>query len=251
MLNSIIFVTLFPEQVKAYFEKGIIQRACESKKITLDYINLRDFGIGNYNSVDDIPFGGRQGMLLRADVLETAIKSIPNYSEYDILSMCPKGAQFTQDMSKNLAQKKGLIILLGYYEGFDERIYDLFEINRISIGDFILNSGELAGLVVSETIIRQLPGVLGNPDCVENDSISSGFLEHPQYTQPVELHNLKVPDILRSGHHKNVADFKQNKAIECTLFKRPNLIIKNILTRNDKAEITNLIRDRYGEVQNE
>jgi tRNA (guanine37-N1)-methyltransferase len=251
MLERIIFITLFPAELQFYFEKGILKKAVDSEKISIDYVNLRDFGVGNYNSVDDVPFGGRQGMLLKADVLENAIKSIPNYTDFDIISMCPKGSLYTQDQSRQYIQKKGLIILLGYYEGFDDRIYDLFPIQKVSIGDFVLNSGELAGLVVAESIIRQLPGVLGNPDCVNNDSIASGFLEHPQYTHPQELHNLKVPDILRSGHHKNVRDWKKNKAIEATLFKRPNLIIKNNLSKQDKAAISQLMRDRYTEVQHE
>lgn len=248
---DIIFITLFPLELKQFFEKGIIKRAVNSKKIQLNFINLRNFGIGNYKAVDDVPFGGKGGMLLRADVISDALNSIQGLDSYDIVYPCPKGSVFNQEKSRVFLSKGKIIFLIGYYEGVDDRIFDLFPIQKISIGDFVLNSGETASLAIAETIIRQYPGVLGNPECINNDSISCGVLEHPQYTQPQELQNFKVPDILRSGHHKKIVDWKRHQALKSTLYKRPDLLIKEELNTHDKAELTQFIREKYGEIDHE
>ena len=184
-------------------------------------------------------------MLLKADVLSEAIKSIPNYESAQIIYTSPKGTRLDHSVAKDVSDaKKDLIVIIGYYEGVDERLFDLFEIMPISVGDYVLTSGELPALTIIESVVRYLPGVLGNKECIEEESVMSGVLEAPQYTQPRDLDGVEVPEILLSGHHKNIETWEREKALELTLFKRPDLFAKLDASEIDKQLTTKIINRR-------
>ncbi len=220
----ITVLTLFPEAMKAYFLKGIFAKALDKGLFQIDFIQLREFAKDRRASVDDTPFGGGNGMLLRSDVLSQALSSIEGLENSRIIMPCPVGESFGPSMVWDLLSVKRLILICGYYEGVDERIFDLFTIEKIRIGDVILSSGELPALIIAEAVLRWVPGVVGNQESVRQDSIVSGLLEYPQYTFPREFSGQMVPDVLLSGHHKRVEAWKKKKSLETTFYKRPDLL---------------------------
>ena len=234
---NIHIITLFPSQLQTMVEKGIVLRALEKKKFTIQYHDLRVFAEPPHNKVDDYPFGKKRGMLLKVDVLDRAIQSIPNYASAKIVYPCPKGQHFTQGKADQLAESKDIILICGYYEGLDERIFDLYEIERISMGDFILTSGELPSLIIVDTLVRNIDGVLGNPDSVRDDSILTGVLEHPQYTHPRSYKDLEVPEVITSGNHKLREAWERQEQLKATLQHRPDLLANANLTEVDKTTI--------------
>ena len=259
-------ISLFPDAIESYFAKGIFKRAQESSFFRLNAINLRDYAEDKHHKVDDMPFGGGHGMVMKVDVLSRALRDIDDFESYHVIYPCPQGTLFTQEMSTEWAQtvsdglatetgshsslKKGLIFIVGYYEGIDERFFHLFDVKRVSIGHFVLSSGELPAMMMIEALVRQLPGVLGHQDSFENDSLISGFLEEPHYTHPREFEGLVVPEVLLSGHHKNIAEWKQSQRLEKTLFKNPSLLAKQTLTDSDKQRLSAHI-DRENEKERE
>jgi tRNA (guanine37-N1)-methyltransferase len=241
---DIIILTLFPQHMGDFFLKGIFKRAHENKLFTFRAIDLRDFTQDKYRSVDDYPVGHRQGMVLKADIIERAILSIEHWADYQLLYTCPKGPVITQESINGFlkASFRGLIVLCGYYEGVDERIFSVFPFQRFSIGEFVLSSGDLPALVLTEALIRQIPGVLGNTSSLKDDSIISGLLEYPQYTSPQTWHEISVPEILYSGHHKNIETWQKKQAFALTLKEKPHLLIDYPLDANDKKQLTDLLR---------
>jgi tRNA (guanine37-N1)-methyltransferase len=239
---SFYYLSLFPNEVRQYFLKGIFKRAFDKNLFNINFIDLRDFGIGDHKKVDHYPFSEKKGMVLRVDSLYNAITSIADYQNMRIIYTCPKGQLFDQVYSKEIIQEnKSLILIPGYYEGIDERIFEVLPIERVSIGNYILNSGDTAALAIAETIIRQIPGVLGNEGCIEDDSLYNNELESPQYTQPLEFKGHKVPDILRSGHHALVADWKKEQALNQTLFMRPDILAKKEISNAEKEVLTKIL----------
>ncbi len=220
-------ITLFPDELRAGFLKGILKKALESQKYAIEFIQMRDYATGKHYKVDDEPFGHTHGMLLKVDVVHATITSIPHYEDYVLIHPCPKGEIFNNAVAKSLSetQKKGFIFIIGYYEGIDERLFELLPIRRISMGDFVLLSGDLPALTMIEAILRWVPGVLGNPDSIQNESIISGTLEAPHYTHPREFMGLEVPEVLRSGNHKAISDWEAQKSQELTQRLRPDLLI--------------------------
>ena len=193
-------------------------------KWSLDTVNIRDYALDKYGSVDDTPCGGGAGMIMRADVLGRAIRA-----EYDggrIIYMSPRGKPLTQSKVRELSKEDNLTIVCGRFEGIDERVLEAFSIEEISIGDYILTGGEQAALILLDSVIRVLPGVLGNQASLENESFENLLLEHPQYTRPIDWEGHKVPDILLSGHHQNIADWQLEQSIEITKARRPDLYQK-------------------------
>lgn len=187
-------------------------------------------------------------MILRSDVVVEAVKSIDHFEQYRIIYTCPKGPRYNQARSRDyLSEKKGLIIIPGYYEGIDERIFELLPVEQVSVGDFILSSGEIPALAIIDSMARQLPGVLGNPECVRNESIVSGVLEHAQYTQPKELESLGVPEVLVSGHHQNIRRWKRDNALARTLFSRPDMLSREHLDEADRETLTQLFKGEMSE----
>jgi tRNA (guanine37-N1)-methyltransferase len=220
---KIFILTLFPEELQSVFNKGIFKRAQDNNLFELSFINIRDFSETKYRNVDDYPFASRKGMLMKADVLYRAITSIPSYETYQIIYTCPKGQVYNQRRAESLLDQKGLILISGYFEGVDERIFDMLNIARISIGDFVLSSGELPALMIAESVIRLIPNVI-QKDGFHDDSHITGLLEYPQYTQPRDINGNKVPEVLLSGHHKNIERWQRKESLKQTLYYRIDML---------------------------
>ncbi|MEK7299052.1 MAG: tRNA (guanosine(37)-N1)-methyltransferase TrmD [Candidatus Margulisiibacteriota bacterium] len=236
-------ISLFPAQLSQFFNKGIFGRAVEKGLIEVHFIQLRDFAPGPHHKVDDQPFGGTRGMVLKPDVLYDAITAIPGYDTARILSMCPKGRSYTQAMATVLAQSTDVILICGYYEGIDERIYQALPIEKISIGEFILSSGELPALAIVESVARLIPGVIQKTESLQDDTYLSGLLEFPQYTQPREWRGFNVPSVLVSGHHARILQWRREAALKETLFTKPELLINFEPSEGDQIVLESLLKE--------
>lgn len=244
---NIYIVTLFPDELRSAFSRSIFNRAEFNNVFSLTFINIRDFSIGRYKKVDDYPFGYKQGMLLRADVLYRAITSIDNYDSYRMLYMCPKGDSYCQPMATKLSREPGLILISGYYEGVDERIFDRLPIERISVGPYVLSSGDLPALIVTESILRLLDGVIGKKKSVDMDSYLTGLLEHPHYTHPRQFDGLGVPDVLLSGHHKHIHDWQVYNSLKETLYNQPMLLQNYDASDNDQHYLMTILKEKIND----
>lgn len=219
-------LTLFPEMFPATLGLSLSGRALEKGIWSFSVINIRDFGQGVHRTVDDTPFGGGAGMVMRADVLEAALLSLPNSGKK--IYMSPRGKPLTQEKVKELLQTPVLTILCGRYEGVDQRVLDAHEFEEISIGDYVLSGGEPAAMILMDACIRLLPEVMGNAATPDEESFSSGLLEYPHYTKPAEWVDASgvvrvVPEILKSGHHKNIDDWRRQQSENLTRERRADL----------------------------
>ena len=215
-------ITIFPTFFSS-FDLSIIKRACEKGLVEITIINLREFSKDKHHKIDEKPFGGGAGMLMMAPPIFEAVESLQTKNSKVILTT-PRGEIFNQNSAKSLAQKsEHLIFICGHYEGIDERVMELVDM-EFSIGDYILTNGNLATMVISDAVIRLLPGALGSEESLINESFSGGLLEYPQYTKPVNFRNMRVPDILLSGNHKKIDQWRQQKSSAETQKKRPDLI---------------------------
>lgn len=223
-------LTLFPEIIKEYFKHGVLKRGIEDKLISVETFNIRDYGIGKYKQVDDEPYGGGSGMLMRVDVLANALKSIAAIDKNDkikekVILMSPQGKTLNNEISKFYAQsKEDIIIICGRYEGIDQRFIDLFVDEEVSIGDFVISGGELGALVFIDAVSRFVSGVVGNSDSVLSDSFQNDLLKYPQYTRPKNYEGYSVPEVLLSGNHKLIENWRKNKSYEITKEKREDLL---------------------------
>jgi tRNA (guanine37-N1)-methyltransferase len=217
-------ITLFPEMFESPFRGGMIGRAIEQGLIQLHLHPLRPFGLGNYKQVDDAPYGGGSGMVMRPEPLAAAIDQvIAQYPRLWKILMTPQGEVFDHALARDLANKpEGLLLIAGRYEGIDERVRSLVD-QEISIGDYVLSGGELPAMVVIEAVGRQLPGVLGNPESLAEESFTSGGLEYPQYTRPEDFRGMRVPEVLLSGDHGKVREWRAAEAKKRTARRRPDL----------------------------
>jgi tRNA (guanine37-N1)-methyltransferase len=217
-------ITLFPEMFESPFRGGMIGRAIEQGLIQLRTHPLRPFGLGNYKQVDDAPYGGGSGMVMRPEPLGDAIDQvIAQHPRLWKILMTPQGEVFDHALARDLASKPdGLLLIAGRYEGIDERVRSLVD-QEISIGDYVLSGGELPAMVVIEAVGRLLPGVLGNPESLAEESFTSGGLEYPQYTRPEEFRGMRVPEILLSGDHGKVREWRTAEAKKRTARRRPDL----------------------------
>ena len=224
-----IVLTIFKEMFDAFVNTSIIGRAIEKNIVSIDVIDIRDFTEDKHNRVDFPPYGGGSGMVMSAEPLSKAIDySIEklNSNNYDILYMSPRGKVLNYAMSKELSESnKDYIIICGHYEGIDERIIEEYNVKEISIGDYVLTGGELACQVLMDSVIRLLPGAI-TEGSLDEESHTNGLLEYPQYTKPYDFRGRKVPDVLISGHHKNIADYRKEESIRITKKFRPDLIEK-------------------------
>jgi tRNA (guanine37-N1)-methyltransferase len=219
-------LTLFPDAFPGPLGLSLAGRALTSNLWSLNTINIRDFATDRHRTVDDTPFGGGAGMVLRPDVLDAAIASVLDPAGTDdrpLLCLTPRGAPFTQSDAARLAAGPGAILLAGRYEGIDQRVIDARAMHEISIGDYVLSGGELPALVVLDACIRLLPGVMGAADSATEESFAAGLLEYPHYTRPADWQGRAVPEVLLSGHHAAVAAWRRAEAERITRARRPDL----------------------------
>ncbi len=218
-------VTLFPELFPGVLGASLTGRALQEGTWQLRTHDLRGYGVGKHRNVDDTPAGGGAGMVMRADVVGPAIEDAMAGAagRWPILYMSPRGRRFDQAMAQDLATCSGVTILCGRFEGVDERVIDHYGITEVSLGDFVMTGGELAAQAVIDATVRLLPGVLGNEASAEEESFSNGLLEHPHYTKPADWHGHKIPDVLLSGHHGEIAKWRQAQSEAITRARRPDL----------------------------
>lgn len=219
-------LTLFPEMIREGLNHSIIKRACDEGTISIETIDIRDFAKNKHRHVDDYPYGGGAGMVMQAQPIYDAYMSIkPKISENcPVIYMTPQGKTFNQEKAQSLSKLEDMVILCGHYEGVDERVIEEIVTDEISIGDFVLTGGELAAMVVVDAAARLIPGVLNKEESFQKESFSDNLLEYPQYTRPPEFMGRKVPDILLSGHHKNIEKWRKEQSLERTRRKRPDLL---------------------------
>ncbi|MBA3037331.1 MAG: tRNA (guanosine(37)-N1)-methyltransferase TrmD [Desulfobacterium sp.] len=237
-------LTIFPEMFNSFWAYGIIKKAIAENHIYASAINIRDFAKDKHKTTDDRPFGGGCGMVMKPEPLANAIrmaKEINPDSKTVLLS--PQGRIFNQNLASKLAASKGLNLVCGRYEGIDERICSNFIDDEISLGDYVLMGGELAAMVIIEAVTRLIPGVLGSPDSALQDSFSGKLLDYCHYTRPREFEGSKVPEVLLSGNHKDINDWRLEAALIRTFFKRPDLIENRPLTKQENEILKKWCRD--------
>lgn len=218
-------ITVLPELLKSPFEASILKRAIEKQLVEVHLHNLREFSIGNYNQVDDYQFGGGAGMVLMLEPIDKCISKLKAERDYDeVIYMSPDGETLKQGIANTLSLKKNLIILCGHYKGVDQRVRDLFITKEISIGDYVLSGGELAAAVLSDSIIRLLPGVLNDETSALTDTFQDNLLAPPVYTRPSDYKGHKVPDVLLSGNFPEIEKWREEQALKRTEVLRPDLL---------------------------
>ena len=222
MALNVKILTIFPEIFPGFLGASLTGRALKDGIWSMEAVNIRDYAFDKHGSVDDTPCGGGAGMIMRPDVLGNAIDH--NYKGGKIIYMSPRGQVLTQQKVHELSKEDNLTIICGRFEGIDERVLEEYNIEELSIGDYILTGGEQAAMIMLDAVVRLLPNVLGNAASTENESFENGLLEYPQYTRPIEWKNRKVPEVLLSGHHENVAKWQKEKALQITKERRPELL---------------------------
>ncbi|WP_037254156.1 tRNA (guanosine(37)-N1)-methyltransferase TrmD [Roseobacter sp. SK209-2-6] len=222
-------LTLFPSAFPGVLGESLTGKALQEGLWQLEAIDLRQFGLTKHRNVDDTPAGGGAGMVLRPDVLGSAIEhamvdtTAPQGGNWPLIYLSPRGRRMDQAMMQNLARCDGMTLLCGRFEGVDERVLQHYNIQEVSLGDFVMTGGELAAQALIDGTVRLIPGVLGNQASTEEESFSSGLLEHPQYTRPAEWKGRKIPEVLMSGHHGKIAEWRQEMSEEITKARRPDL----------------------------
>ena len=224
MFLSRIF-TLYPEYFPGYLNKGLFGKAMSEKIWNLETVNIRDYSFDKHKTVDDTPYGGGNGMLIKADVLAKSLDEKIKEKE-KIIYLSPKGKLFNHKYAKEFSSEKSLNLICGHFEGIDERIIQSRNIEEISIGDFVLSGGEAAAFIILDAVLRFLPGVLGNENSTEEESFENGLLEYPQYTKPQIWEDKRVPDVLLSGDHAKIKDWRLSQSEAITRDRRPDLWLK-------------------------
>jgi tRNA (guanine37-N1)-methyltransferase len=226
---KISILTLFPEMFDGPFSHSIIKRAIENRLLSVELLNIRDFGLGAHKLVDDTPYGGGKGMVMRPDVLIEAIRAVRDQSlskdQEQVILLDARGKQYKQSYAKSFSQLSHLILLCGHYEGVDERVRSYADLT-ISLGDFIVTGGETPAMVITDSVARLVAGVLST-ETTERESFSEALLEYPQYTKPREYEGATVPDILLSGNHAEIANWRKEQSIKITKKHRPDLLNKS------------------------
>jgi len=217
-------ITIFPEMFKGPFDQSIIKRAQEKKLVKINIHDLRQWTEDKHKTVDDKPFGGGPGMIMQVDIINKAIIAVRKKElKGKVILLTPQGKTFKQNLAEEMSKLEQIVLICGHYEGFDERVRELVD-EEISIGDYVLTGGEIPAMVVSDAIVRLITGAVGNKDSIKDESFSTDGLEYPQYTRPVEYKGKKVPEILLSGDHAKIKQWRQEKAKEKTKKMRPDLI---------------------------
>ena len=218
-------ITALPELLKSPFEASILKRAIEKKLVSVYVHNIRDYSTNSYNQIDDYQFGGGAGMVMMIEPIDKCISKLKSQRDYDeIIYMTPDGNTFNQGTANKISLMKNIIILCGHYKGVDQRVRDQFITMEISIGDYVLSGGELASAIICDSVIRLIPGVLGNETSALTDSHQDGLLAPSVYTRPSEYKGWKVPDVLLSGHSKKIEEWREEDALKRTALRRPDLL---------------------------
>ncbi|MFC3797831.1 tRNA (guanosine(37)-N1)-methyltransferase TrmD [Cohnella sp. GCM10012308] len=258
-------LTLFPEMFEGVFGSSILGKARDRGLVSLNTVNFRDYANNKHNTVDDTPYGGGGGMVLKPDPIFAAVEAVtgrtvltePRDDEAErdmpaseaqnsqprVILMCPQGETFTQAKAQELSREAHLIFICGHYEGYDERIRSHLVTDELSIGDYVLTGGELPAMTVVDAVVRLLPGVLGNESSAVTDSFSDGLLEYPHYTRPVNFRGLQVPDVLLSGHHAEIDKWRRQQSLLRTHARRPELLDLAELTDKEKKWLETAVRE--------
>jgi tRNA (guanine37-N1)-methyltransferase len=247
-----VVLTIFPEMFNPFWEHGIIRRAIDQNKIFASALNIRDFAEGKHRITDDRPFGGGCGMVMKPEPLAGAIRAASKQSPLSKrILLTPQGRRFDQSVARELSSSNGLILICGRYEGIDERIRHDFVDDEISIGDYILTGGEVAAMVIIDSVTRLIPGVLGGRDSAEKDSFSGSILEHAHYTRPRNFEGAEVPEVLLSGNHKEIEKWRLETSLIRTFLKRRDLLENRPLKKQEIEvlkkwchDIEKIIRDQ-------
>ncbi|HEX9916531.1 MAG TPA: tRNA (guanosine(37)-N1)-methyltransferase TrmD [candidate division Zixibacteria bacterium] len=238
---KIDILTIFPEMVESPLKQSLIGRALEKGIVEIKIKDIRDFAKDKHATVDDVPFGGGSGMVMKIEPLTLALESVLDGSvQSRIVLTTAQGRRFDQKKAKELSLEKHLVIICGHYKGVDERIKELFPLEEMSIGDYVLTGGEFASLVIVDAVVRLIPGVLGNFESAQTDSFLEGILGYSEYTRPKEFRGKKVPEVLVSGDHKKIRLWRREKALRKTLETRPELLQDEMLSSEDLAFINKL-----------
>jgi len=233
-------LTLFPEMFGGIFDLGIMKRAIEQKLVSIRVHNIRDYTHDKHHTADDYPYGGGAGMVLKPEPIFEAVEAIDKKKGTPIILLSPQGRLFTQGVAKELAKQSQLVLICGHYEGIDERVREHLATDEISIGDYVLSGGELAAMVVMDSVFRLVPGVLGSEESPLDDSHVGGLLEYPQYTRPPQYRGWPVPEILLSGNHAQISRWRREQAIRRTLQQRPELLTKAELSSEEERLVERL-----------
>ena len=239
-------LTLFPEMIEDTINTSITGRAIKDNKINVKAINIRDFADNDYGQIDDYPYGGGAGMVMQAPPIFRAYNHIVEELGYSprVVYMTPQGKTFKQEDAKEFSCEKDIVILCGHYEGIDERVLEKIVTDNISIGDFVLTGGELPALVVIDAITRLLPGVLNNDESAHTESFEDGLLEHPQYTRPASFDGMDVPEILLSGNHAKIDEYRRLESIRRTYERRPDLLEDVTLNKKEIEFLDSLKKEK-------
>lgn len=242
-------LTLFPEMVTGGLNTSITGRAMEKGLITVNAVNIRDFSKDRHRHVDDYPYGGGAGMVMQPGPVYDAYEDLAYRTgkRPRVIYLTPQGHVFNQSIAEELAQEEDLVFLCGHYEGIDERVLELIVTDYLSIGDYVLTGGELPAMVMIDCISRLVPGVLNNDVSAEFESFHDNLLEYPQYTRPEIFMDKKVPEVLLSGHHKNIDTWRRQKSIERTLERRPDLLEGAVLSKKERKYLEELLRGKKPE----
>jgi tRNA (guanine37-N1)-methyltransferase len=235
-------ITIFPEIFHAYLDEGILKRAIQKKILEVKVHNLRDYAKDKHRTVDDYPYGGGAGMVMKPEPFFAAVETLcPDRIQRRVILLSPAGKKFDQDMAAELSgEKRHLIFLCGRYEAIDERVRIALADDEISIGDYILTGGELPALVIIDAVVRLIPGVLGDKRSAEEDSFSSGILDYPHYTRPPIFMDMAVPEVLLSGNHREISLWRRKEALRRTIERRPELLEKRILSDEDHTLLSEI-----------
>jgi len=228
-MMKIDVLSIFPEMFTGVLGHSILKKAAEKQAVSYQIVNFRDYADNRHQTVDDYPYGGGAGMVLKPQPIFDAVEDLVQKAETKqprVVLMCPQGERYTQKKAEELSKEDHLIFICGHYEGYDERIRDHLITDEISIGDYVLTGGELGAMVVIDSVVRLLPGVLGSEESHIQDSFSTGLLEHPHYTRPADFRGMLVPDVLTSGNHRMIEEWRKKESLRRTHLRRPDLLVE-------------------------
>lgn len=245
-MMKINVLSLFPEMFEGVLHSSIMKKAQENGAVSFEVTDFRDYATNKHRKVDDYPYGGGAGMVLKPEPLFAAVEAVSAEAEKPprVILMCPQGERFTQKKAEELAAEEHLVFVCGHYEGYDERIRQHLVTDELSLGDFVLTGGEIASMAIIDSVVRLLPEVLGNADSSVLDSFSTGLLEHPQYTRPANFNGLEVPPVLLSGNHAEIEKWREEQALLRTFERRKDLLKDAPLTARQRQLLDQLEKEK-------